>query len=75
MLKKPENQKAEKGMPGKHYDINLTAVVVFKSFLTTKSVDFIQVFKRMRRGYIPSNLWFPLCPSGQVVKSLLGDRS
>ena len=49
-VKKPENQKAEKGCQENITIFNLTAFVMFKSFLKTKSVDFIQVFKRMRGG-------------------------
>ena len=43
---KPANQKAEKGCQENITIQNLTALVVFESFVTTKSVDFIS--KRMR---------------------------
>ena len=45
---KRANQKAEKGLPGKHYDTKSLRVVVFKSFPTTKAVDFISKWKRGR---------------------------
>ena len=43
---KPANQKAEKGLPGKHCDTKSHVVCCVKKFPTTKSVDLIS--KRMR---------------------------